>query len=264
MLPRVSLVKGDNVDYLLFSTHDAISSSIFFNGSWASPLLSISRLFYVDIPNPFIMDIGANLGAYAIPIGKDIQPHGGLIYAYEPQRIIYYQLCGNIFLNRLDNVHSFCQALSDKEGLLQLPSIDYEKSTNIGGFSLDETMRDATQAVEIITDKLEPEIPMITLDNINVPSSPCLIKLDVEWLEYKVLSGGKKFLEKHGFPPLLLEASAEEGFKDGKNKILELLKELGYEVFSIMNEIIAQHPNYHRFIKFTHAADGSIQMERQR
>ncbi|RLD73266.1 MAG: hypothetical protein DRJ10_18025, partial [Bacteroidetes bacterium] len=242
----------------------AISSSIFFNGSWASPLLTISRLFYVDIPNPFIMDIGANLGAYTIPIAKDIQAQNGLIYAYEPQRIIYYQLCGNVFLNRLDNVHPFCEAISDEEGLLQLPTIDYGKSNNIGGFSIDESMRDAIPAVETINDRFEPEIPVIKLDNINIPSSPCLIKLDVEWLELKVLSGGMKFLEKHGYPPLLLEASAEPAFEQGKNKILELLHQMGYEVFSIMNELIAQHPGFHRFIKFSYDKDGSIKMERQR
>ena len=57
---------------------------------------------------PLVLDIGANLGAYAIPVAKKIASARGVVYAYEPQRIVYYQLCGNIFLNSLDNVHAFC------------------------------------------------------------------------------------------------------------------------------------------------------------
>ena len=230
MLPRVSLVRGDDVDYLLFSTRDAVSSSVFFNGSWASPLLAISRLFYQGINNPFIMDIGANLGVYSIPVAKDIQAQGGLVYAFEPQRIIYYQLCGNVFLNRLDNVHTYCKALGDEEGLIQLPAIDYNKSANIGGFSIDESIRDITHSVETIKDKFEPEIPMVKLDNVNVPSSPCLIKIDVEGLELKVLSGGQQFLEKHSYPPLLLEAWSNDWFEKDRKELLDFIEGLGYEI----------------------------------
>ncbi|MBF0266925.1 MAG: FkbM family methyltransferase [Gammaproteobacteria bacterium] len=271
MLPRASLIKGnDDIDYLLFSTKDAISSSIYFNGVWAPPLLTISQLFYADIPAPFIMDIGANLGAYSIPIAKEIQAQGGIVYAYEPQRIIYYQLCGNVFINRLENLFTFCKALGEKEDLIKLPAIDYNKSFNIGGFTLDESIRNAhiqqgSPQVETVKDKFEPEIPMIMMDNIDVPSSPCLIKIDVEWLEFEVLSGGKNFLRKHGLPPILFEASADEGFANGKNKILGLLRDLGYEdFFSIGNEVIAQSSSYSRFIKFNQVADGTIQMIRQK
>lgn len=264
MLPRVNLVRCDEADYLLFSTRDAISSTMYFNGVWAKPLLIISQLFYQDIPEPLIIDIGANLGAYSIPIAKDIHSIGGKIYAFEPQRIIFYQLCGNIFLNRLDNVYAFCQALSDETGLLKLPSIDYSNSGNIGGFSINEKILEKTNSVVTINNQFEPDIPLLKLDSISVPKSPCLIKIDVEGFELKVLSGGLSFLEQHGYPPLLLEAWTADWFENERNQLLNFIRDLGYETFMIMDEVIAQHPSASRFINFSTDADGTIRMERTR
>lgn len=264
MLPRVSLIRCDDADYLLFSTRDAVSSTIYFNGDWAKPLLTISRLFYHGIDNPFILDIGANLGAYCIPIAKEIQAQSGSIFAFEPQRIIFYQLCGNVFLNRLDNVFAFCQALGDEEGMITLPAINYGNSANIGGFSLDEKIRAITHPVETIKHGFEPEVPLLRLDNLSVPHSPCLIKIDVEGLELKVLKGGMRFLEKHGYPPILLEAWTNDWFEKDRRELLDFIKQLGYEIFEIMDEVIAQHPGFNRFIKFYTDPDGTIRMEQVR
>jgi len=57
---------------------------------------------------------------------------------FEPQRIIYYQLCGNIVLNRLDNFRAFNQAVGDSDGDIEMPEINYENNVNIGAFSLEK------------------------------------------------------------------------------------------------------------------------------
>lgn len=264
MLPRVNLVRTDSVDYLLFATDDAISRTIVSTGSWASPMLMISRMFLDDVAAPLVLDIGANLGAYAVPMARDIAGRGGLVYAYEPQRIVYYQLCGNTFLNRLDNLHAFNMAIGDHDGSIRIPAIDYGHSKNIGGFSLDEKIRDILSPVTESTATLAAEVPISRLDSIALPKPPSLIKIDVEGLELQVLQGAEKTLREHGYPPILLEAWNLEWFQAQRKELLDYITALGYEQFAIMDEIVAQHPLHPRQVRFSVDAAGVIQMQRVR
>ena len=264
MLPRVNLIHGNVADYLLFATGDAISATIYKNGTWAEPLITISRFFYADEVAPFILDIGANLGAYTVPIAQEIAAAGGYVYAYEPQRIVYYQLCGNVFLNRLDNVYAYCVALGARDGTVKLPSIDYQNSVNIGGFSVDETIRQHQNCISTNEAKLEPEVPLARLDSLPLPKAPCLIKIDVEGLELQVLQGGSAFLARHDYPPLLLEAWSGDWFAPERQKLLDYIAQLGYTTFAIGDELIAQHPRHGRQVRFETTADGTIQIGRVR
>lgn len=264
MLPRVNLVRADGADYLLFSTQDAISKTIYANGSWAAPLLMIARMFYQDAPAPLVIDVGANLGGFAVPLAKDIAAAGGVVYAYEPQRIVYYQLCGNAFLNRLDNLLAFNMALGDHDGQLSLPAIDYGNSKNIGGFSLDRQAIETLQPVATHAQGLGSEVPLRKLDSLALPGPPALIKVDVEGLELQVLQGAAGYLEQHHFPPLLLEAWNLDWFKERRALLLAHLAALGYQCFIIQDEIIAQHPRFARQIQFFTDPAGTIQMVRVR
>jgi FkbM family methyltransferase len=264
MLPRVNLIRGTTADYLLFATSDAISATIYKNGSWAEPLITISRFFYNDQAEPFVLDIGANLGAYTVPVAKELAQAGGYVYAYEPQRIVYYQLCGNVFANRLDNVYAHCMAVGNSDGFLQLPSIDYEKSINIGGFSVDESIRDHQNCISTNTAKHEPQVPLAQLDNLPLPKAPCLIKIDVEGLELQVLQGGSDFLKRHNYPPLLLEAWTGDWFAAERQQLLDYIVQLGYATFTIGDELICQHPQYPRQIRFTVTSEGTINIARVR
>jgi len=264
MLPRVNLIRTDIADYLLFSTDDAVSRTIYSAGSWASPLLTISQMFYRDMEAPLIIDIGANLGAYSIPVAKEISAVRGMVYAFEPQRIIFYQLCGNTFLNRLDNLFTFNVAIGDYDGSLQIPSIDYGKSKNIGGFSLDEKVRGILDSVSLKADEKPHEVPISRLGSLSFPKSPALIKIDVEGLELQVIRGAVSFLEEHLFPPLLLEAWNLDWFKEQRQELLQYLNFLGYDYFVIQDEIIAQHPRFPRQVRFNIDAASTIQMIRVR
>ncbi|APW41603.1 FkbM family methyltransferase [Rhodoferax saidenbachensis] len=263
MLPRVNLVRTDSADFLLFSTDDAVSKTIYSTGTWASPLLAISKMFYQDEAAPFIMDIGANLGAYTIPIAKDVASMDGMVYAYEPQRIVFYQLCGNAFLNRLDNVFPFNMAIGDTEGSVLIPSINYKDSKNIGGFTLDQDAHSHLGPVAIDGKDQGHAVRLACLDNLDVPKSPSLIKIDVEGLELQVLKGAVKFLEKHQYPPMLLEAWNLDWFQERRKELLDFLAHLGYECFAIQDELIAQHPLCQRQIQFKIEAS-TIQMARVR
>ena len=265
MLPRVNLVRADAADFLLFSTADSVSSTIYNTGSWASPMLTISGMFHQGETAPLILDVGANLGAYAIPIAKEIAAGGGQVYCYEPQRIVYYQLCGNTFLNRLDNLYAFNMAIGAEDGTVTIPAIDYGLSKNIGGFSLDAQATSLLGSVAIDAGHQGNAVPLARLDSLTFPKGPALIKIDVEGLELQVLQGATGLLETHAFPPLLLEAWKLEWFKDRRGELLQYLARLGYQCFEIMDEIVAQHPSFPRQVQFVgDLATGGIQMIRTR
>ena len=264
MLPRVNLVRGNSADYLLFSTSDAISTTIYKRGGWAEPLITISRMFYDGGDKPLVLDIGANLGAYAIPVAQDLQKLGGTVYAYEAQRLIYYQLCGNLILNSLDNVHAFHLAIGDEEGTIEIPAIDYQSSDNIGGFSLDHSIREQLSAVAIDHERNSERVAMVRVDSISFPKAPDLIKIDVEGFEHRVLSGAGERLEEWGFPPLLLEAWRDDWFRERREQLMALLDRLGYEHFELLNEVIAQHPRHSRHVDFVNMGDAGLQLIRTR
>lgn len=264
MLPKVNLIRGTTADYLLFATDDAISATIYRNGVWAEPLVIISRFFYSDLAEPFVLDIGANLGAYSVPVAKELATAGGYIYCYEPQRIIFYQLCGNVFTNRLDNVYTHCMALGDQDGSVQIPSIDYQNSINIGGFSVDAEIRQHQDCISTNSGRVEPAVPLARLDSITLPKAPCLIKIDVEGLELQVLQGAAGTLAKYNYPPLLLEAWTGEWFAEARQKLLDYIAQLGYGIFTIGDELICQHPQHQRQVSFSTDADGTIRIGRTR
>lgn len=247
MLPRVNILRGDQADYLTFSTQDTITQVLYLEGSWAGLLQKIGETFCSDVDTPLILDIGANMGAFAIPIAKNIATRGGLIYAFEPQRIVYYQLCGNVFLNRLDNVYAFNMAIGNTDGTVEIPAIDYSASPNIGAFSLDPDFRNTLNAVTVKEDAPRYEIPLRQLDNFPLPKAPTLIKIDVEGLEIQVLQGAMQLLKASNFPPILLEAWKGEWFKVQRESLIRYLHEIGYTIMcELGEEIIAQNPSHHR------------------
>jgi FkbM family methyltransferase len=264
MLPRVNLIRGTTADYLLFATTDPISATIYKNGVWAEPLIAISRLFFEDLSEPFVLDIGANLGAYTVPMAKELAALGGYVYAYEPQRIIYYQLCGNIFTNQLDNVYAHCMAIGDDDGRVQIPSIDYHNSANTGGFSVNEAVREHQDCIRTNAGRHEPHVPLTRLDSLKLPKAPCLIKIDVEGLELQVLKGAAGTLARYNYPPLLLEAWTGDWFASERQKLVDYIAELGYVSFAIGDELIAQHPLHGRQVAFGFSAEGALYMGRSR
>jgi len=264
MLPRVNIIKCNEADYMLFSTDDAISNVLYRTGQWEEYLLTISRVFLQSVKNPLVLDIGANLGAYSIPLAKEIQDVGGAVMAFEPQRVIYYQLCGNIVLNRLDNFIAFNKAVGDFDGNIEMPEINYENNVNIGAFSLDKAYREHLNMEQFMKNETT-SVPIIKLDSLNVPTAPSLIKIDVEGFELNVLKGAENFLEEYRYPPVIFEAWNLDWFMDNKVKLLNFVNYLGYEIsMNIKSEIIAQHPESLTKVNFSTDGNGTIIMNRVR
>ena len=128
------------------------------------------------------VDVGANIGCHTLTMARLVGPEGAVI-AFEPQRIVYQNLCANIALNALGNVHAVNAAAGTGAGTSSVPAIDYAAAGNFGDIALNGA--EGGEAVQIAA-----------LDS--VPLDHChLIKIDVEGMEYDVLRGGEQTIAQH-------------------------------------------------------------------
>ena len=251
MFPEVDVVNADNdTKYLLFQNTDlqGISGMIRAHGTYEPNLqLLSSALINTSTNGNLILDIGANLGSYTIPLAKKFTNKKFVLF--EPQRIIYYQLCGNIFLNRIGNAVALNHGLGKSNAKLQISLPDYAQDHNIGAFSLNQE----THAI-LRGDKntgLQEEIPIYTLDSLNYEDIT-LIKLDVEGAELDVLIGGVGTLIRNNFPPIIYEAWDFDWYKDQRSTLESFLTSLGYELlrFDQSFNYLAQHPKRGNMLRF--------------
>jgi len=131
-------------------------------------------------PGDVALDIGANFGAHTLPLAHLVGPNG-TVFAFEPQRILFQILCGNVALNELPNVHALPVALGRVAGRAKVPALNYRGVHNFGGVSLGGTDGE--------------DVPVVTLDQLEV-SKARLIKIDVEGMELDVLAGAKATLAR--------------------------------------------------------------------
>lgn len=146
-------------------------------------ILAIARTLPKDA---VVVDAGANIGLVAVPLALTLQGSGGTVLAYEPQRMLYYALCGTAALNDLDNLFAYNQAVGASTGWITVPAQDYGAAKDFGMVSLAEGNPDAAG----------DHVPVATIDGLTLPRLDFL-KIDVEGMELDVLKGGDATIRAH-------------------------------------------------------------------
>jgi FkbM family methyltransferase len=178
----------------------------------------------VEHADGIVVDIGANLGSYVVPLAKQ---HPYLQFeAFEPQRVIYYQLCANTFLNRLSNVYAHQAGLSNEQRVTSYVLPNYAEESNIGAFSIDFDTR--LTGYEVRTQGFTERMTIITLDTMQYEKVR-LIKIDVEGHELSVLQGAEHTLRENNYPPIIFEAWTWK-FPEKRKAVFDYLENLGYEI----------------------------------
>jgi FkbM family methyltransferase len=130
-----------------------------------------------------VVDGGANIGFVAVPAALAVRAKGGVVHAFEPQRMLYNALCGTVALNSLDNLLVHHRAVGAAPGVLSVPHINYSQRADFGMVTL------SNQPGGIPVD-------VVTIDGIQFPRLDFL-KLDIEGYEVPALQGARKTIEKH-------------------------------------------------------------------
>ena len=140
---------------------------------------------------PVVLDIGVNVGFYAVPFGMASKRVHGKVYAFEPVRSNFERLQQQIRLNELEETVSACHnALGEEDGVVAM------LMENTGSAATGNAVLARAAAAPFGTAE---SVPITTLTNAceRLHIGACrLIKIDVEGAELMVLRGGAGFLEK--------------------------------------------------------------------
>jgi FkbM family methyltransferase len=117
------------------------------------------------------------------------------VHAFEPQRLVFQALCGNLALNSCTNVFAHQAALGEAFGEILVPAILPQQPNNFGGISL------------VTASSGEPVI-VRTVDGLGLVTCH-LLKVDVEGMEIEVLRGAAATVRAHR-PTLYLENDRSE------------------------------------------------------
>ena len=159
-----------------------------------------------------IIEAGANIGSHTVHLAQ-LVGETGRVYAFEPQRLVFQTLCGNLAINSLPNVFASQKALGRKNGMVKVPCLSIDEVHNWGGVSL-------------IGSTEGEDVEQTTIDDLHL--SECrLIKIDVEGMEPEVIAGAVDTIQR--CHPILY-AEADRG-EERKAALIAQIKNLGYRVY---------------------------------
>jgi FkbM family methyltransferase len=167
-----------------------------------------------------IIDVGANNGHFTVEFAQYVGDTGK-VHSFEPQRIIFQQLCGNVFLNGLDNVHTYNVALGDKLGVTYVEKPNYfdKGYVNFGDVHILDSENENVEKVEIKT------VDSYDFDNVG------LIKLDAQGFESYIISGATNTINKHR-PYIFIEIEDDQLKKYGfsEQSLIDQIEKMDYIV----------------------------------
>lgn len=236
-----------NTNYGAFLTNqkDFIGNKVCDNGVWEPEVVNIYEAILE--PHYEVVDIGAHMGFHTVNFAK----HSKQVYAFEPQRHLYNQVCGNIFLNELDDrVVCFNVGLGETNKRSSFGSLDKHNTLTWPGNTGIELINYGGRALE--DDLGTDEIEIRTLDSFNL--APHFIKMDIEGYELKTLQGSIETINNH-HPIILFEC-----FIRNQEQVIPFLKNLGYEIYNIPHpegndDFIALHPQFEQYNKTKNKID---------
>ncbi len=176
-------------EYIIFNNDCGVSDMARKGGIYEHYIFDYIRE-KIDIKGKNIIDIGANFGFHTLEFAELVE-HGH-VFSFEPQKLVYYQLCGNVILNGFDK--------------------------NIGNAHLDACYDNGYNLVNVNT-----------LDSYNF-ENVSILKIDVQGYEPRVLDGAKETINKNK-PTIFIEVEEPQLNVYGMESkdIFERLDALGYE-----------------------------------
>jgi FkbM family methyltransferase len=210
--------------YILFRNDCGVSDIARWGGIYEKYLFDYIR-GNIDVKGKNIVDIGANFGFHSLEFAEMVGS-SGKVYSFEPQRLVYYQLCGNVIVNGLGNVICHNVGLGSKEEVSELENQDYYsgKTINIGDTHTSRFTGNGKELVQIRT------LDSYELENVSV------IKIDVQGYEPFVLDGGREtILRNKPYIFIEIEPPQLEIYDFSPSDVFRRLEELGYTVQKILD-----------------------------
>ena len=178
-------------------------------------------------PGDTIIEAGANIGSHTVHLAQ-LAGETGRVYAFEPQRLVFQTLCGNLAINSLPNVFASQKALGREKGMVRVPCLSVDEIHNWGGVSL-------------IGSTAGEDVEQTAIDDLQLAACR-LIKIDVEGMEPDVIAGAAGTIQRCR-PVLYTEADCGES---SKAALVAQIKSLGYQVYEHQPLLFNPNNYFHR------------------
>jgi FkbM family methyltransferase len=209
--------------YCLFPNDNAVTQSLIKGFLYEPYMFDFLKDNSINLIGTDVIEIGSNNGHFTIEFAE-LVGNKGRVFAFEPQRIIYQQLCCNVFLNGLDNVFAYQVAIGNEIGKVKFEYLDYFSSgeVNFGDVSVYNEKK--------INNKLHEEVIAQKLDSYEFQEVK-VIKIDVQGYEYNVIEGALKTIEKYK-PYIFIEIEEKclIEFGSSEKELIQKIESLGYVV----------------------------------
>lgn len=222
----------DNIIYYYFNSYDYIVNKIIETDFYEKELICISEFLLEKYDDGLVLDIGSNLGSFAIPLAKKFSKFE--FNLFEPQNNVFLQCCTNIFMNKLTNCRCHNIGLGQINEITSQPIL-YSNTSNLGGFTLSENIRRIRNDSDDFYEK-EIDFQIKKLDDFLFKNIK-LIKIDVEGMEKDVILGSLQTIINNNYPFLLFECWNHNCFQSLKDQVIDLIKKIGYSnIYQITDE----------------------------
>lgn len=190
---------------------------------WIEKYLNDNEVFY---------DIGANVGAYSLlaaSIKKNVK-----VFSFEPSFSTFYALCLNIYENKLsDQIIPFSIALSDKNQIGDFNYVSIYK--NMSGIEPGLAFHFAEKDIYGVSEKYKVDLTLkqifMRLDNFTIDNNypiPNMIKIDVDGIEFEILSNAKNILNNESCKFIIMEIPNAENIEI--NETISYLNQFGFKI----------------------------------
>lgn len=182
------------------------------------------------------LDIGANIGSYALRIAKHYKEMGVNVIAIEAHPDNYKALCRNIQCNKLENIKTVNKAVAGHKGLVKMYE-RFHSGKRLGSdlYSIHDTFlgpsnvfKQDGKVIQVECDKLDNILHSIEIDDVHV------MKMDIEGAEALALQGASNTLQR-------LRKVIVEVHGDNLEAVRQILESHGFQIMvtnAAMNHVI--------------------------
>jgi len=164
-----------------------------------------------------VIDIGAHQGTHTKAFSEMVGP-AGFVYSFEPQRLMYLNMCATLALNSIENVCAVNLAIGDISGSVRIAEFDYHRRGHFSG------MRISSENTGELIDLLPLDQWLESKERRDVG----FLKVDVEGMEIKVLQGCLNAIKTH--QPIIYHEFHADDTEHG-SALRDFHRMNGYEVF---------------------------------
>ena len=203
--------------WMVYDENDTyIGKSIKEYGEWCQEEIDLCKQCLKK--NDVVIEVGSNIGSHTLAISQTV--HEGTVFAFEPQNVIFQNLCANLSINSITNCFCFNSALSDKrEEKLYFPNYDFTKEQNFSAMSFLRASEKG-HSIQANVDTLDSKFS--ELNKLN------LLKIDAEGMEKNIIRGGINLIRRTR-PFLYIENNLD--YIEQSKELIEMAFSLDYRLF---------------------------------